>query len=359
MKNTRAVLLAVVLGLTLGGCSKEDKQGFPKVDYNKDGKVIFEELIVVFPDLTVDEFLAADADHSGALDEREYQRFREARQSGKKLDASSPPLAPANTSESAKPAPAPESKPAAESRSEPQTTPAASAPASQAVPASAPAPAEPATQAEPAKSGMPPVDAAETVETVVAESPSPAPAGETAKTYTVGRGDTLTRIAKKFGVSSKDILAANNLKNADRLEAGATLTIPASGGAVANTPAAPAAVTDFVAGYFAKITAGDTNGLVDCYGDSVNYYKKGKVGTDVVRQDKVAQFTRWPGRAYKPEPSSVETLKGGDLRVTTPVAFTFTKGDKREEGQAKFTFILRPAGNSYKIVGEQSVVAKK
>ena len=95
MKLTYAMTAALLAGLSLAGCEKEDAKGYPKVDYNKDGKVIFEELIVVFPDLTVEEFLAADADGNGTLDDKEYSRLRQARDSGKKLDATSPPAAPA------------------------------------------------------------------------------------------------------------------------------------------------------------------------------------------------------------------------------------------------------------------------
>jgi LysM repeat protein len=204
------------------------------------------------------------------------------------------------------------------------------------------------------------------VETVVVESPAPAPAKEAAparKTYTVARGDSLSRIAKKFGVSAKEVMAANNMKNADHLEAGAEIVIPGASGeaasAQAGAPAAPAAVTDFVAGFFAKSEAGDVNGLMDLYGDRVDYYKKGKSGKDVVRQDKVDYFQRWPKRTYVPGQARVETLSGGELRVTVPTAFTAGKGDKQVRGQAKFTFLLRPAGDGYRIVGEQSLVTEK
>src|SRR6266516_4312471 len=44
--------------------------------------------------------------------------------------------------------------------------------------------------------------------------------------YPVKRGDTLTSIAKFFGVSSAAILAANQLANADRLTEGQVLQIP-------------------------------------------------------------------------------------------------------------------------------------
>jgi LysM repeat protein len=47
-----------------------------------------------------------------------------------------------------------------------------------------------------------------------------------ATTYQVKRGDTLTSIAKFFGVSTAAILAANQLGNADRLTEGQVLQIP-------------------------------------------------------------------------------------------------------------------------------------
>jgi LysM repeat protein len=361
MKSGCVMLLTILLGLGLGGCSKEDLQGFSKVDYNKDGKIIFEELIVVFPDLTVEEFLAADADQNGALDEKEYERFRQARLSGKKLDASSAP--PAAAKPAAAPAPKPEeAKPKAEAapaapaaKPEPTTPAAPAAPATKPEPTTPAAPAAPGKPAEPATSEASVPAATEVVETVVAETIPTEPA----KTYTVARGDSLTRIAKRFGVSPKALMAANNMKNADHLEAGASITIPAPGGDEGAGPAAPPAVTDFVAAFFTKNAAGDLNGLIDCYGETVDYYKKGKSRTDIVRQDKADAFARWPERSYTPGTISAQTLPGGDVRVTAPAAFVFKKGDKSIRGQITFTFLLRPVGGAFRIIGEQSVIAEK
>ena len=44
--------------------------------------------------------------------------------------------------------------------------------------------------------------------------------------YTVQRGDTIEKIAKKFGVSKKDLISANNLLNENKLKAGETIYIP-------------------------------------------------------------------------------------------------------------------------------------
>ena len=341
MKLTYAMTAALLAGLLLAGCDKEDAKGYPKVDYNKDGKVIFEELIVVFPDLTVEEFLAADADGNGTLDDKEYSRLRQARDSGKKLDATSPPAAPA----------APKTPPAETAK-----------PAEPAKPAEAPKPAEAVpAPAAPAVVAAPPVapPVAEVVETVVAETVPAAPAAT--ESYTVVRGDSLSRIAKKFGVTPKELMAANGMKDADRIEAGKVLTIPAAGGGASGAAAgtAPPAVTAFVAEYFAKSGSGDLTALVDLYGDSVDYYKKGRSTADVVRQDKAAYFERWPERTHKAGTMTVTALPGGDVKVTAPVDYTVKRADKSARGQATFTLLLRPVGGSYRIVGEQSVVTER
>ena len=45
-------------------------------------------------------------------------------------------------------------------------------------------------------------------------------------TYTVQPGDTLTRLARTFGVSVTDLTSSNNLSDPDRLEVGQKLTVP-------------------------------------------------------------------------------------------------------------------------------------
>jgi LysM repeat protein len=44
-------------------------------------------------------------------------------------------------------------------------------------------------------------------------------------TYTIQRGDNLTVIGRKFGVSVNDLVAWNNIKNPDLIYAGETLKI--------------------------------------------------------------------------------------------------------------------------------------
>ncbi len=58
------------------------------------------------------------------------------------------------------------------------------------------------------------------------------PAGGT--TYTVAKGDTLSSIAKRFGTTIKSILAANGISDPNRILVGRQLTIPASPGGSAS-----------------------------------------------------------------------------------------------------------------------------
>ena len=64
-----------------------------------------------------------------------------------------------------------------------------------------------------------------------------------ARSYSVQRGDTLSALSRRFGVSVADIVAANGLADPNHIRYGATLSIPAAGAAPAapTAPAAPAA----------------------------------------------------------------------------------------------------------------------
>ncbi len=57
--------------------------------------------------------------------------------------------------------------------------------------------------------------------------------------YVVQQGDTLTSIAQRFHITVTALTKANNITNADKVEAGQTLTIPAA----ANAASASIAVT--------------------------------------------------------------------------------------------------------------------
>jgi LysM repeat protein len=112
------------------------------------------------------------------------------------------------------------------------------------------------TQTAPAKSAVPAATPAK----------STATASVGASKYTIVAGDTLTRIASKFGVSLQTLLSVNGLGMSSIIYAGHTLTIPgattvasvpiskpvAAAPAVVVTPAAPVSNSTY------KIASGDT-----------------------------------------------------------------------------------------------------
>lgn len=80
-------------------------------------------------------------------------------------------------------------------------------------------------------------------------APAPAASESTTKTYKVKSGDNLGKIGKAFGVTPKQLRAANNLKT-DQIKVGQTLKIPVKAAAAAlppveaapPVPAAPAVI---------------------------------------------------------------------------------------------------------------------
>jgi len=73
----------------------------------------------------------------------------------------------------------------------------------------------------------------------VAAAPTAAPSAAAAGRYTIVKGDTISRIASRLGVSTQSILGANGLSAASIIYPGQSLSIP--GGSAA--PAAPAPAT--------------------------------------------------------------------------------------------------------------------
>ena len=103
-----------------------------------------------------------------------------------------------------------------------------------------------------------------------ASTPPPAPAATSAaSSYTIVGGDTISGIARRFGVSTQSVLTANGLSGSSIIYPGQSVTIPGSGApalnavpvaAVSAAPAAPAAVAPVAGNYL--IVSGDTVGKI-------------------------------------------------------------------------------------------------
>lgn len=91
----------------------------------------------------------------------------------------------------------------------------------------APAPA-PAASPAPSPSAIAPA-------TVGVERALPVEPANT-RTHTVARGETLTQIAKQYGVTVEDIEHLNRIGDAKKLQAGQTIKIPPSAGSASPSP---------------------------------------------------------------------------------------------------------------------------
>ncbi len=85
---------------------------------------------------------------------------------------------------------------------------------------------QPVTQADPPVV-MPPVTEAPVLPPVVEPAKVELPPVEfSKKTYTVKAGDSLSRIAQRFNVSTRDIIKMNKISNPNKIAIGAKLTLP-------------------------------------------------------------------------------------------------------------------------------------
>ncbi len=108
--------------------------------------------------------------------------------------------------------------------------------------------AEPTTTATPTPTEtatpLPTETSTPTLEPTATKKPSPTAAKSTPvanSKYVVQSGDTLSKIAQRFGVSVQDLITANNILNPSVIFAGQTLTIPKAGSSitVSNPTAVP------------------------------------------------------------------------------------------------------------------------
>lgn len=106
---------------------------------------------------------------------------------------------------------------------------------------------------------------------VVTPRPAPAPVPvvqDDTRTYVVGKGDSLSVIAKRFGVSQADIMVLNNITNPNVIRLGQKLKMPASANlskpqaatAPSSTTPAPVAVSGASGDYVVK--SGDSLSVI-------------------------------------------------------------------------------------------------
>jgi len=205
----RPIIALLMLGLlaSASACSGGDKDAFRNVDHDKNGKISYEELLFVFPEVTPETFARIDTDGDGTLSESEYAAFLK----GDAARAATEGHGPAQT--------ATEPKSQAPTQTKPGTGNQLAVPFKGEEVIEIPAPGN-----EPNARGKSGKGRKEQKESKSKTDDSPK--GE-ATQYTVGHGDNLSRIARKFGLTVEDITRANGNMAPDTLRDGQVLNIPA------------------------------------------------------------------------------------------------------------------------------------
>jgi membrane-bound lytic murein transglycosylase D len=145
-------------------------------------------------------------------------------------------------------------------------------------------------------------------------------------TYRVRRGDTLSRIAAKFGVRARDLMAANGIRKANHIRVGQVLEIPGRTRVVASAPSpspepaaerpSPVSSASGTGGSY-RVRSGDTLGrIAKRHGVS----ERALADANGIRDKslvKVGQLLRIPGGAAEGvgetvAPGGVYTVRRGD-----------------------------------------------
>jgi membrane-bound lytic murein transglycosylase D len=165
-------------------------------------------------------------------------------------------------------------------------------------------------------------------------------------TYRVRRGDTLSRIAARFGVRTRDLMAANGIRSANKLRVGQVLEIPGGTRVASVSPPPRSAEREATAarapsgnGSY-RVRSGDTLGKIARRHGVSESALAAENGIRDKRLVKVGQVLRIPGAAASADgasaaPGSVYTVRRGDTldsiarrHGTTPKSIAALNGIK-------------------------------
>jgi membrane-bound lytic murein transglycosylase D len=152
-----------------------------------------------------------------------------------------------------------------------------------------------------------PPTAAPTFATRLAELPAYVPPKDTYAYHRVRRGETLSKIARRYGSSVNSIVRANNLRSRNRIRAGQRLKIPYRGATI--SAAAPIATGSQAASLTHSVRRGDSLWkLASRYGTTVDRIKR----DNGLRNDRLYVGQRLRINTGIPEGSRTYSVRRGD-----------------------------------------------
>jgi membrane-bound lytic murein transglycosylase D len=148
--------------------------------------------------------------------------------------------------------------------------------------------------------------------------------------HTVARGETLSVIAARHGVTTDDLVRANNLVNKDRIVVGMSLIVPKAGAGLADAAEAPVAASGGGATTHTVKAGESLSGIGQRHGVSTaNLRTWNGLASDVIHPGQTLRLTA---------PAAPAATGGGEARV---VRYTVAAGDTLSAIAARYGVALR------------------
>lgn len=167
-------------------------------------------------------------------------------------------------------------------------------------------------------------------------SPTPGAKAPGSGSYTVVRGDTLSAIAHRLGVSVASLAKANSLSNPNRIFVGQRLTVPSSGGAttVTSTPNQASSAATSTSTY--TVARGDTLGAI-----------AKRFGTSVAALASANGISN-PNRIWVGQQLTIPSASGSQASPAQPATPAHTVSTQAPAAQASGS-ASTPASSSYTV----------
>jgi CHAT domain-containing protein/tetratricopeptide (TPR) repeat protein len=116
----------------------------------------------------------------------------------------------------------------------------------------------------------------------------------------------------------------------------------------------------FLEQFFTARTSNNTEDALRFYGEEVDFFKMGKVGKNVVKQNLAYYSNRWPVRSSTITNISVsQNSENQTYNVEVEYLYATQNGNKKKNGTAKDIFSIQLTKNGYRVLSERNISTKR